>query len=90
MQNVVDICFKIFYNKQKEDKMKLNYLLPEKEANELCDGSRTKLRKHSWMPGGQFVSLLMVQLELNFFAKGAKEDIGIFLLSKSTRLIKIF
>ncbi len=33
--------------------MKLNYLLPDKEANENCDGSETKLKKHAWLSGGQ-------------------------------------
>tara|TARA_Y100000310_G_scaffold311271_1_gene357397 strand:+ start:601 stop:828 length:228 start_codon:yes stop_codon:yes gene_type:complete len=49
--------------------MKLNYLLPEKEANELCDGSRTKMKKHSWMPGGQVRKSIDGSVGTEFFCK---------------------
>ena len=49
--------------------MKLNYLLPEKEANELCDGSRTKLRKHCWLSGGQFRKSVDGSVGVEFFCK---------------------
>ena len=53
----------------KEDKMKLNYLLPEKEATESCDASRTKLRKHSWLPGGQIRKSVDGSVGTEFFCK---------------------
>ena len=49
--------------------MKFNYLLPEKEANELCDGSRTKLRKHTWLPGGQIRKSVDGSVGTEFFCK---------------------
>ena len=49
--------------------MKLNYLLPEKEATELCDGSRTKMKKHSWMPGGQVRKSVDGSVGTEFFCK---------------------
>tara|TARA_Y100000034_G_scaffold134182_1_gene201860 strand:- start:2350 stop:2592 length:243 start_codon:yes stop_codon:yes gene_type:complete len=52
-----------------EDKMKLNYLLPEKEANELCDGSRTKLKKHCWLSGGQIRKSVDGSVGAEFFCK---------------------
>jgi len=49
--------------------MKLNYLLPEKEANELCDGSITKLKKHIWVPGGQIRKSVDGSVGTEFFCK---------------------
>lgn len=42
------------------------------------------------VPGDKFVSQLMDQLGLNFSAKDVKDDIGIFLLQKNTKFIKMF
>mgnify|MGYP004453269837 FL=1 len=49
--------------------MKLNYLLPEKEATENCDGSRTKLQKHSWLVGGQIRKSVDGSVGVEFFCK---------------------
>ena len=70
--------------------MKLNYLLPEKEANEPCDGSITKLKKHTWEPEVKLGSQSTAQLGPNSFARDVKGDIGIFLHQISMKLIKIF
>ena len=53
----------------KGEKMKLNYLLPDKEATENCDGSRTKLRKHSWLAGGQIRKSIDGSVGVEFFCK---------------------
>ena len=70
--------------------MKLNYLLPEKEATENCDGSRTKLRKHSWCSGGQIRKSVDGSVGAEFFCKNVKRDTGIFLLTNSTKHIKTY
>tara|TARA_Y100001973_G_scaffold106173_1_gene182503 strand:- start:3331 stop:3558 length:228 start_codon:yes stop_codon:yes gene_type:complete len=49
--------------------MKLNYLLPDKEANEPCDSSITKLKKHVWAPGGQIRKSLDGSVGVEFFCK---------------------
>ena len=60
--------------------MKLNYLLPEKEATENCHGFQE----------AKFVNLLMALLGLNFFVKDVEGDTGIFLHRKNIKLIKTF
>tara|TARA_Y100000034_G_C6644667_1_gene281949 strand:- start:76 stop:363 length:288 start_codon:yes stop_codon:yes gene_type:complete len=69
MQNAVDFCFKIYYNKQRSGKMKLNFLLPRKEAEEVCDASYAKRRKHSWLLGGQIRKSVGGSVGVEFFCK---------------------
>ena len=49
--------------------MNINYLLPKKEATELCDASYTKKRKHAWNPGGQIRKSVDGSVGVEFFCK---------------------
>ena len=52
--------------------MKLNFLLPKKEAEEPCDASFTKKRKHSWHTGNQVRKSVSGAVGVEVFCKSCE------------------
>ena len=73
---------------QKEDKVKLNYLLPEKEATENCDASRTKLRKHTWTAGCQIRKSVDGSVGAEFFCKRCERRYWHFFTPEEYKIYK--
>ena len=68
--------------------MKLNFLLPKKEAEEICDASYTKKRKHSWLLGGEMRKSVDGSVGVEFFCKRCERRHWYFFTSEEYETYK--